>query len=132
VTSRWSSEEGAACRLVGKVARIVADNLDYLRRAGHPKWREVDLGAGGPAGWERSPCVVLALIGPEGYALAAPEEEEAPPPAAASVSPEAETAPPEDPARRGDAAAAPRACAAEGNPLRRRLCEIRRQLGAER
>jgi TRAP transporter TAXI family solute receptor len=131
VTSRRTSEEGAACRLVGKVARIVADNLDRLRREGHPKWREVDLGAEGPAGWERSPCVSLALIGPEGYVLETPEEQ-APPPAPPSISPEAETAPQEGPAQQGDAAAAPRACAAEGNPLRRRLCEVSRQLGAER
>jgi TRAP transporter TAXI family solute receptor len=133
VTLRWTSEEGEACGLVGKVARIVADNLGRLRREGHPKWREVDLAAEAPAGWERSPCVWLALIGPEGYVLDVPEEEEeATPPATLSISPEAETAPPEGPARQGDAAAAPRACAAEGSPIRRRLCEVRRQLGAER
>jgi hypothetical protein len=130
---RWTSEEGAACRLVGKVARIVADNLGRLRREGHPKWREVDLAAEGPAGWERSPCVVQALVGPEGYVLEGPEEEEeATPPATSSISPGAGPAAPEGPARRGDAAAAPGTCAAEGNPFRRRLCEVRRELGAER
>jgi TRAP transporter TAXI family solute receptor len=131
VTSRWSSEEGAACRLVGKVARIVADNLELLRREGHPTWREVEFEAEGPAGWERSPCVVQALVGPEGYVLAAPEEG-APPPATSSISPEAGPAPRERPAGPDEASAAPRACAAAGNPLRRRLCEVRRQLGAER
>jgi TRAP transporter TAXI family solute receptor len=135
VTSRWSSEEGAACRLVGKVARVIADNLDRLRREGHPKWREVDLAAGAPAGWERSPCVEQALRGPEGYVLEGPEEEATPPgtpPATLSISTEARPAPQEGPARRGDAAAAPSACAAEGDPFRRQLCEVRRQLGAER
>jgi uncharacterized protein len=128
VTSRWSSEEGEACRLVGKVARVVADNLDRLRREGHPKWREVDLAAGAPAGWERSPCVVQALVGPEGYVLAAPEAETTPS-ATPSISPE--TGPQAPPAQQGGAAA-PRDCAAEGNPFRRQLCEVRRQLGAER
>ena len=37
VTLRWTSEEGATCRLVGKVARIVADNLGRLRSQGHPQ-----------------------------------------------------------------------------------------------
>ncbi len=121
VTSRWSSEEGAACRLVGKVARIVADNLDRLRREGHPKWREVDLDGEAPTGWERSPCVEQALRGPEGYALEGPEEEATlpgTPPATSSISPEAGPAPQEPPAQQGGAAA-PRDCAAEGDPFRR-------------
>src|SRR5215212_6738576 len=73
MTLRWSSEERETCQLVGKIARIVADNLDRLRREGHPKWREVDLNAKVPLGWERSPCVGQALGGPESYVLA-PDE----------------------------------------------------------
>jgi TRAP transporter TAXI family solute receptor len=127
VTLRWTSEEGETCRLVGKVARIVADNLDRLRRQGHPKWREVEFGAEGPAGWERSPCVVQALVGPEGYVLEGPEEAA---PAGTPSSPlRARTAPPEHAAQPSGASA--RACSAEENPVRRRLCEIRRELGAE-
>ncbi len=130
MTLRWTSEEGEACRLVGKIARVVADNLDHLRREGHPKWREVDLAAEALAGWERSPCVEQALRGPEGYVLDVPKEE-ATPPATLSISPEAGPAPQEGPARQGDASAAPRICSAEGDPFRRHMCEVRRQLGAE-
>lgn len=76
MTYDWRMEPGYqawACRLVGEIARIVADNLlDRLHRDGHPKWREVDLGAEVP-GWERSPCVTeLALGGPGSYAPGAP------------------------------------------------------------
>ena len=130
VTLRWTSEEGAACRLVGKVARIVADNLGRLRRQGHPKWREVEFEAEGPAGWERSPCVVQALVGPEGYALGGPEAEAAPAGVPPSPPLEVRTAPPPEHAAEPSAASA-RACSAEGDPVRRRLCEIRRELGAE-
>jgi uncharacterized protein len=131
VTLRWTQpgDEEEACRLVGKIARIVADNLDRLRRVGHPKWREIDLEAEPPAGWERSPCVEQALGGPESYVLDATEE--AAPSGALSISPGVGTAPQERPARQGDVSA-PGTCAAESNAFRRHLCEIRRQLGAER
>src|SRR4051812_5106194 len=133
MTLRWSSEEEETCQLVGKIARIVADNLDRLRREGHPKWREVDLEGQSPAGWERSPCVEQALRGPESYTLATPEVEAPPTPAgtAASIPSGSEPAPREHPVRQGDASA-PRACAAEGSPFRRRLCEVRQQLRAGR
>jgi uncharacterized protein len=76
MTYDWMMEpsyQAWACRLVGEIARIVADNLlDRLRHDGHPKWREVDLDAEVP-GWELSPCVTeLALGGPGSYALGAP------------------------------------------------------------
>ena len=50
-----------ACAVVGKVARMVASNLDWLRGAGrgHPKWQEVDLDAR-VVSWERSACARLA------------------------------------------------------------------------
>jgi TRAP-type uncharacterized transport system substrate-binding protein len=130
MTSRWTDQEAEACRLVGKIARIVADNLDRLRRTGHPKWREVDLAAEAPGGWDQSPCVVLALAGPEGYVLAAPAE--AIPSGTPSSPPGAMTAVPQGPPAQPRGALAPSTCSTEENPLRRHLCEVRRQLGAER
>jgi uncharacterized protein len=132
VTLRWTQPgyEEEACRLVGKIARIVADNPDHLRRVGHPKWREIDLAAEPPAGWERSPCVEQALGGPESHVLDAAEE--VTPSGTLSISPGAGAAPEEErPARRGDASA-PATCSAESNAFRRHLCEVRRQLGAGR
>jgi hypothetical protein len=60
-----------ACAVVGKVARIIADNLDWLRRAGrgHPKWQEVDLDAK-PVSWARSKCAEDGLKAPNGYVVA--------------------------------------------------------------
>jgi uncharacterized protein len=132
MTLRWTQpgREEEACRLVGKIARVVADNLDRLRRVGHPKWREVDLEADPPAGWERSPCVEEALGGPESYVLDATQE--ATPSAALSISPGAGAAPRERPAPPPGDASAPGTCSAESNAFRRHLCEVRRQLGAGR
>jgi uncharacterized protein len=130
MTSLRTDQEGETCRLVGKIARIVADNLDRLRRTGHPKWREVDLAAAAPAGWERSPCVVQALAGPEGYVLGTPGE--AIPAGTASSPPGARTAAPQEPPAQQRGASAAPACSAEESPFRRHLCEVRRQLGAER
>jgi uncharacterized protein len=132
VTLRWTQPGHGeqACRLVGKIARIVADNLEHLRRVGHPKWREVDLAAEPLAGWERSPCVERALGGPESYVLDA-SEEVTPSSGTLSISPQAGTAPQERPARQEDASA-PGTCAAESNAFRRQLCEVRRELGAAR
>lgn len=123
VTLDWAGMAGreGTCRLVGKVARVVADNLERLRRAGDPAWREVDLEARLP-GWERSSCVEEALRAPEGYALKGPVK---PRPSGVAL-PEPAAGPP---ARKGPArAAAPRGCAAEDDPVLRRLCEVRPQL----
>lgn len=30
-----------ACEAIGQLARLAADNLDWLRRYGHPKWKEI-------------------------------------------------------------------------------------------
>jgi uncharacterized protein len=59
-----------ACDAVAKVARIVHDNVDWLRRPGHghPKWQQVDLDAD-VINWERSACAEAGLNGPESYAL---------------------------------------------------------------
>lgn len=44
------------CENVGKLARILHDNLDWLRENGHPKWKFVDLNY--PLkGWEQYDCV---------------------------------------------------------------------------
>ena len=44
------------CDTVGRIARIIADNIDVLRQTGHPKWKAVDLDA--PLrGWEQYDCV---------------------------------------------------------------------------
>lgn len=46
----------ANCEYVGRVARIVADSLDWLRQNGHPKWQAVDIDY--PLkGWEQYDCV---------------------------------------------------------------------------
>jgi len=49
------------CENVGKLARILHDNLDWLRENGHPKWKFVDLDY--PLkGWEQYDCVKKHLI----------------------------------------------------------------------
>ena len=131
MTLRWTSEEGEACRLVGKIARVVADNLDRLRREGHPKWREVDLDAEvSSAGWERSPCVEQALGGPESYVLGAPRKPS--PPARPRRRPGPGRRRRQGPPAQQRGASAPRACSAEEDPIRRQLCEVRQEPGAER
>jgi len=51
---------GGNCENVGKVARILHDNLEWLRDNGHPKWKAVDLNAT-LKGWEQYDCVAKAL-----------------------------------------------------------------------
>jgi hypothetical protein len=83
---------------VGKVARMIASNLDWLRGPGrgHPKWQEVDLGAE-MVSWERSSCAEAGLKGPQDYKI--------------TVQPTAAAT-----------------CAAEPNGIRRKLCEVREQM----
>jgi hypothetical protein len=51
---------GSNCENVGKVAKIVYDNLDWLKANGHPKWKTVDLNA--PLkGWEQYDCVTRVV-----------------------------------------------------------------------
>jgi TRAP transporter TAXI family solute receptor len=59
------------CATAGKLARIIVDNLAWLRQAGrgHPKWQEVDLDAK-MVSWERSKCAEDGLKGPQGYLMA--------------------------------------------------------------
>jgi TRAP-type uncharacterized transport system substrate-binding protein len=44
------------CDNVGKFAQIVASNMDWLTRNGHPKWKSVNLDAQ-LKGWEQYDCV---------------------------------------------------------------------------
>jgi TRAP transporter TAXI family solute receptor len=44
------------CDNVGKFAKIVFDNIEWLRKNGHPKWSQVDL-AFNLKGWEQYDCV---------------------------------------------------------------------------
>jgi TRAP transporter TAXI family solute receptor len=51
---------GGNCGNVGRAARILYDNLEWLRENGHPKWKVVDLSA--PLkGWQQYDCVAKAL-----------------------------------------------------------------------
>jgi len=51
---------GSNCENVGKLAKIVHDNLDWLKSNGHPKWKTVDLDA--PLkGWEQYDCVTKTV-----------------------------------------------------------------------
>jgi uncharacterized protein len=48
------------CENVGKAARVLADNKDWLIKNGHPKWKSVDLDYA-LRGWEQYDCVRKAL-----------------------------------------------------------------------
>lgn len=71
--AKRTSYQRAACETVGKVARMIASNLDWLRGAGrgHPKWQEVDLDAG-QVRWRRSACAEEGLTGPADYVVTSP------------------------------------------------------------
>lgn len=44
------------CDNVGKFAKIVSDNFEWLKKNGHPKWNQVDLNFN-LKGWEQYDCV---------------------------------------------------------------------------
>jgi TRAP transporter TAXI family solute receptor len=51
---------GGNCENVGKVAKIINENLEWLKANGHPKWKSVDLNY--PLkGWEQYDCVQKAV-----------------------------------------------------------------------
>jgi len=51
----------ANCEFVGQFARILSENMDWLRENGHPKWKFVDLDF--PLkGWEQYDCVKKYLV----------------------------------------------------------------------
>jgi TRAP-type uncharacterized transport system substrate-binding protein len=50
----------ANCENVGRLAKHLAENIEWLRANGHPKWRSVDLNY--PLkGWEQYDCVTKYL-----------------------------------------------------------------------
>jgi len=62
------------CANVGKFAKILYDNLDWLRANGHPKWKSVDLNV--PVkGWEQYDCVKRAIQSAKGSAPRTPRGE---------------------------------------------------------
>jgi uncharacterized protein len=50
------SYTGEQCQNVGKIAKIIKENKDYLDSNGHPKWREVKLDEALPK-WPQYDCV---------------------------------------------------------------------------
>jgi uncharacterized protein len=52
------------CEQVGKFARMIADELNWLTQNGHPKWKSVDLNYK-LKGWEQYDCVVRYKSQPE-------------------------------------------------------------------
>lgn len=50
------------CRTIGNVARLITENMDWLRLNGHSKWQTVDLNAS-VNGWERYKCVYYQTAG---------------------------------------------------------------------
>ena len=62
------------CANVGEFAKILYDNLDWLRANGHPKWKSVDLNV--PVkGWEQYDCVKRAIQSAKGSAPRTPRGE---------------------------------------------------------
>lgn len=47
------------CDAIGQISNAIHDNIDELRRSGHPKWQEVDLDAE-LAVWKKDDCSVTA------------------------------------------------------------------------
>jgi TRAP transporter TAXI family solute receptor len=50
------------CQTVGKMAKLIYENMDWLAANGHPKWRSVDLNYQ-LKGWQQYDCVKDALAG---------------------------------------------------------------------
>ncbi len=53
---RRSAYFKASCDAVTEISYLIKENIDQLRRGGHPKWNEVDLEMV-PSGWEQASCV---------------------------------------------------------------------------
>lgn len=58
--------QGPNCGHVGRFAKLLYDNLAWLRQNGHDKWRSVNLDAPLPPPWEQYRCVVQTLRGSAG------------------------------------------------------------------
>ncbi len=51
---------GPTCERVGQFAKILYENLEWLRGNGHPKWKSVDLNVT-VQGWDQYDCVKKAI-----------------------------------------------------------------------
>ncbi len=51
---------GINCENVGKFSKIVYENIEWLKKNGHPKWKTVDLNAQ-LKGWEQYDCVAKVI-----------------------------------------------------------------------
>lgn len=49
-----------SCRAVSEFSSLILNNLDKLQKAGHPKWKDVDLTAL-PPGWQVGVCVKAGM-----------------------------------------------------------------------
>ncbi|MBP1850096.1 TRAP transporter TAXI family solute receptor [Rhizobium halophytocola] len=49
-----------SCKTVADFTKLIVDNIDELRRTGHPKWKDIDL-TEIPNGWEIGDCVRKGL-----------------------------------------------------------------------
>jgi TRAP transporter TAXI family solute receptor len=66
---------GPHCDLVGRFAQTIADNMEWLTKNGHPKWKSVDLEY--PLkGWEQYDCVRKYLRKPIPAAASKPRSTE--------------------------------------------------------
>jgi hypothetical protein len=62
----------ASCAGVSDVAYLILSRFGELQESGHPKWREVDLGAL-PGGWAVSDCALEGIDPHRGFACARPD-----------------------------------------------------------
>lgn len=64
MTYEYGSKNNAyyqhSCKTVSDFTKLIVDNIDELRRTGHPKWKEIDL-TEIPAGWAVGDCVSRGL-----------------------------------------------------------------------
>lgn len=59
VAHDFSSAKGDKCATVYRLRRAIEDNLPELQKTGHPKWRDVHLGAK-TQGWKQDQCAHTA------------------------------------------------------------------------
>ncbi|VAW21107.1 hypothetical protein MNBD_ALPHA11-2070 [hydrothermal vent metagenome] len=92
-----------SCDAVTEFSYLIKENIELLRRDGHPKWNEVDLDAV-PSGWEQASCVKAAF------------DPQYQPPERGGVGVFTPTNPDVD-------------CSALANPISKRLCLMRQNEG---
>ncbi len=64
---------GNTCDHVGKLAKSLYENLEWLRTNGHPKWKSVDLNAS-VKGWEQYDCVSKVIYATQRPSAEKPRE----------------------------------------------------------